>query len=275
MKISVVTPSYNQLVYLRLCVASVADQQGVDVEHIVQDAGSNDELKQWAYAQNSVRFFVEKDAGMYDAINRGWRRATGEICGHLNCDEQYLPGTLAKVVHFFAAHPEVELLFGDVILVDENGMPLSYRRSTMPRKTHLRLAHLNAPTCATFFRRELLDRGFYFDPQWKVIGDAVRMETLLSARVKMAMLREPLAVFALTGENLSDTPLAKAEKQRLKGANSVWQTLMKVFAIGTHRLRKFFAGAYRSRTVSISVYTGASPDKRQQFTRKVGSFWPT
>jgi glycosyltransferase involved in cell wall biosynthesis len=275
MKISIVTPSYNQLAYLKLCVASVTDQESVEVDHIVQDAGSGDELKEWVRAQSTVRLFVEKDEGMYDAINRGWQRATGEICGHLNCDEQYLPGTLAKVAHFFAAHPEVEVLFGDVVLIDEHGTPLAYRRSILPSKMHLRLAHLNAPTCATFFRRELLDRGFYFDSQWKVIGDAVRMETLLNAKVKMALLPEPLAVFALTGENLSDTPMAKAEKQRLQGVDSAWKSFLKIFAIGTHRLRKFLAGAYRSRIVSVSIYTTDSPDKRRQFTRSVGSFWPT
>ena len=274
MKISIVTPSYNQLSYLRLCVASVADQEGVDFEHIVQDAGSNAELQQWAAVQSGVRIFIEKDAGMYDAINRGWRRATGEICAHLNCDEQYLPGTLRKVADFFQAHPETEMLFGDVILVDENGMPLSYRRSIMPTKIHLRLAHLNAPSSATFFRRELLDRGFYFDPQWKVIGDAVRMEALLKVRVKIAMLREPLAVFALTGENLSDTPLARAEKERLKGRDSAWKSFTKMFAIGTHRLRKFFAGAYKWRTVRILIYTSNSPSKRREFVSRVGFSWP-
>jgi glycosyltransferase involved in cell wall biosynthesis len=274
-RFSIVTPSFRSSRWLKLCVASVADQKGVSVEHIVQDACSDDETAEWLPRDPRVKASIEKDDGMYDAINRGWRRATGEICGHLNCDEQYLPGALAKVAHFFAAHPEVDVLFGDVVLVDENGSPLSYRRSIMPTKTHLRLAHLSAPTCATFFRHELLERGFYFDPQWKVIGDAVRMESLLNAKVKMAMLREPLAVFALTGENLSDTPLATAEKQRLKGTDSAWKTLIKILAIGMHRLRKFLSGAYRSRTVSVSVYTANSPGKREDFTRKVGSFWPT
>jgi glycosyl transferase family 2 len=273
-KISIVTPSYNQLAYLRLCVASVADQQGIDVEHIVQDAGSKTELQQWAAAETSVRVFIEKDAGMYDAINRGWRRATGEICAHLNCDEQYLAGTLRSVADFFQAHPETEVLFGDVILVSENGTPLSYRRSILPMKTHLRLGHLNAPTCATFFRRSLLERGLYFDPQWKVIGDAVRMETLLKEKIRMAVLHQPLAVFALTGENLSDSALAETEKKRWKGPDSPWKSVAKVFAVGAHRLRKFFAGAYKWRTVRISIYTLGSPSKRREFVSKVGFSWP-
>jgi glycosyltransferase involved in cell wall biosynthesis len=89
----------------------VADQ-GVDVEHIVQDGGSDDGTREWAAADSRIKFFMEKDAGMYDAINRGWRRATGEILSYLNCDEQYLPGALARAGHFFSAHPEVDMVFG-------------------------------------------------------------------------------------------------------------------------------------------------------------------
>ena len=218
--------------------------------------------------------FIEKDDGMYDAINRGLQKATGEICAYLNCDEQYLPGTLAKVADFFETHPDVDMLFGDVVLVDETGAPVSYRRSILPTKSHLRLAHLNTPTCATFFRRDLLERGFYFDPQWKVIGDAVRMEALLNAGVKMATLHEALAVFAFTGENLSDTALSKTESLRWKGPNSARKGVAKAFVILAHRLRKFLAGAYKQRTVDMSIYTHDSPDVRRRFIAKVGFSWP-
>ena len=119
--ISIVTPSFRQLDWLRLALASVADQQGVEVEHIVQDGGSEAETLAPMVANPIVRLFSEPDDGMYDAINRGLRRTRGEICGYLNCDEQYLPGTLAKVTRFFAAHPEVEVLFGDLVVVDAKG----------------------------------------------------------------------------------------------------------------------------------------------------------
>ena len=99
--ISIVTPSFRQLDWLRLALASVADQQGVEVEHIVQDGGSEAETLAPMAANPIVRLFSEPDDGMYDAINRGLRRTRGEICGYLNCDEQYLPGTLAKVTEIF------------------------------------------------------------------------------------------------------------------------------------------------------------------------------
>src|SRR5580658_5685732 len=104
MRFSVVTPSFRQSLWLKLCVASVADQ-GVEVEHIVQDACSDDGTLDWLLTDPRVQAFSEKDAGMYDAVNRGLRRASGEILSYLNCDEQYLPGALRAVETHFESHP--------------------------------------------------------------------------------------------------------------------------------------------------------------------------
>ena len=86
-RISIVTPSFRNSDWLKLCVASVADQVGVEVEHIVQDALSDDGTQEWLARDRRVQAYFEKDAGMYDAVNRGWRRSKGEILAYLNCDE--------------------------------------------------------------------------------------------------------------------------------------------------------------------------------------------
>src|SRR3954464_10648572 len=101
MQFSIVTPSFRQLSWLKRAVRSVADQKGVEVEHIIQDAGTGPELETWVRENSNAQLFVEKDNGMYDAVNRGLARAQGEICAYLNCDEQYLPGTLEKVAQCF------------------------------------------------------------------------------------------------------------------------------------------------------------------------------
>jgi glycosyltransferase involved in cell wall biosynthesis len=272
--ISIVTPSFRQLDWLRLALASVADQQGVEVEHIIQDGGSEPEALAVFMTKPGVRFFSEPDAGMYDAINRGLRRARGDICGYLNCDEQYLPGALAQVAKFFSANPDVDVFFGDMILVDRQGQPLSYRRTVLPRQSHLRLAPLNTFSCATFFRRNLLDRGFYFDPQWKAIGDLVWVESLLRAGVRMGTLHRPLAAFALTGENLGATPLSHAEVARWKGVPKFGR-VRTAAAVVLHRIRKAFGGAYRHRLVDIALYTHECPLKRQRrIAENVGFDWP-
>jgi glycosyltransferase involved in cell wall biosynthesis len=273
-KVSVITPSYNQLPYLKLCIASVADQTGVEAEHIIQDAGSDGNVRALIGSNPNIKLFVESDSGMYDAINRGLHRATGEICAYLNCDEQYLPGALIKVSNFFAQNSNVDVLFADIILIGPDGSPLSYRRTILPTASHIRVSHLNTPTCATFFRRELLDKGFYFDTRWKTIGDALWVEKLLRSNIRMAAIREPLAVFALTGKNLGETALSRSEAIDWKRSKE--NRLISAGAILLHRLRKAFAGAYRPRTVDIEIFTTESPGKRQKFTAKgVGFRWPT
>src|SRR5215218_4070462 len=106
---SIITPSFRNSEWLKLCIASVADQ-GVEHEHIVQDAGSDDGTLDWLPHEPRVKAYVEKDSGMYDAVNRGYRRATGDLLAYLNCDEQYLPGALAAVEHYFAGNPTVDIV---------------------------------------------------------------------------------------------------------------------------------------------------------------------
>src|SRR5271170_6218687 len=91
--ISIVTPSYNMLEFLKLCSASVKDQD-IPVEHIVMDGGSSDGTKEWLKNNPSIIGVSKKDSGMYNALNKAIDMAEASIIGHLNCDEQYLPGTL-------------------------------------------------------------------------------------------------------------------------------------------------------------------------------------
>ncbi|HEV3098420.1 MAG TPA: glycosyltransferase [Chthoniobacterales bacterium] len=278
---SIVTPSFRQLDWLRLAIASVADQEEVTIEHIVQDAGTEgvNEFFQSNIAANrerhSVKLFVEKDAGMYDAVNRGLTKAHGDICAYLNCDEQLLPNVLARVAGFFHKHPEVEVVFGDSILIDKHGNPLSYRRTVLPLFSYVQHVQLNTPTCSTFFRRTVIDRGLLFDPQWKVIGDQVWIENLIRADVRMATLAEPLAVFTFTGQNLSSTAVSQEEGARHGRPQSMMTRLRRAAEIISHRMRKLAAGAYRFREVDIEIYTLDSPSVRQRRrAKRVGFGWP-
>jgi glycosyltransferase involved in cell wall biosynthesis len=280
--ISVITPSFRQLDWLRLAIASVADQEGVEVEHIIQDAGTEGVKEMFEAATNpfedqhhTAKLFIEKDAGMYDAINRGLRKATGEICAYLNCDEQYLPGTLRNVANLFARNPKIDILFGDVVLVDRDGKPLSYRRVIEPNKSHLLSSHLNTSSCATFFRRKLVERGLCFDTRWKAIGDLAWIYRLLDAGVCVEIVHEPLAVFTFTGQNLGATSLSGQELETWRKELPALSAFQRATAITLHRLRKAIAGAYRYRRVDVAVYTLDFPGKRQRrVAKKVGFRWP-
>jgi glycosyltransferase involved in cell wall biosynthesis len=259
---------------LKLCTASVTDQEGVSHEHIVQDAGTGPDLEQWARSVPELSLYVEKDQGMYDAINRGLGKTRGNICSYLNCDEQYLPGALARVASFFDAHPEVDVLFGDAVLIDWTGNPISYRRIVLPTVSHVRYVHLNTQSCSMFFRRTLLEQGFFFDSNWQAISDGIWVERLLLSGIRMATMREPLAVFTFTGENLGGSSVSQAEAFRRRGQMSIPKQVVRLGTIVSHRLRKFLAGAYKTRVVEIEIYTLDSPTVRRRKCARVGFSWP-
>lgn len=262
MRFSIITPSYHGGHWLRLCIASVADQ-GVEVEHIVQEAASGDSAPEWLHADPRVRLFVEPDSGMYDAINRGLRRATGEVCAYLNCDEQYLPGALAAVEQFFEAHPDVDVVFGDVVMVDEAGRYLWHRKVQPPLLAHTWTRHLSTYSCGMFFRRRLVEPGgFYFDPTYRCGGDGEWMVRLLRAGVRMGALRRFTSVFTWTGANLGRQPVWREEWRRLRSTAPAWMRLLSPLLVVHHRLRRLLDGSYHQRPFSFALYTLADPTRR-------------
>ncbi len=262
LSISVITPSYKQLPWLKLCAASVADQQGVTIQHIIQDAQTGPELDDWVRKNTHAQLHIECDSGMYDAINRGFARATGDIVCWLNSDEQYLEGTLAKVAHYFETHPHIDILFGDALLISNTGAVLSYRRMIPPNLEHILAAHLNTLSCATFFRRSVLDRGFKLNTQWRAIADAVLVADLLKAGIPMGIMNEPLAAFTITDSNLGQTSLAKGETLRWRTETRHNNMFSRLSLTLRHRLIKLIYGAYWPRSVATYLYSLQSPQKR-------------
>lgn len=274
MDFSIVTPTFKQPEWVRLCAHSVLDQKGVSAEHIIQDGGDGKDLD-WLYREPRARVCVEKDRGMYDAVAKGISKSTGSVIAHLNSDEQYLPGTLKLVKEFFDAQPDVEVLFGDAILIDADGKPLSYRRIILPLRSHTMACHLCTLTCSTFFRRSVVDRGLNYTTKWRVIGDAALVLSWLGAGIKMATIPEPLAVFTFTGVNLGAGSESHEEgvRFRAKSASSPFDSPPLLAA--QHRLRKFFAGAYQTRDIEIKIFTHKSPETRQTIrAQKIGFGWP-
>jgi glycosyltransferase involved in cell wall biosynthesis len=263
---SIVTPSFRQLEWLKLCAASMADQEGVTLEHIVQDAGTGPELEAWVAEQPFLKLYVEKDKGMYDAVNRGLRRAAGEILAYLNCDEQYLPGTLATVADFFVQHPDVDVVFGDVVVVDATGRYVCSRRASMPKLYHAWVCTLPVFTAATFFRRRIIDENkLFFDDRWRQVGDAVWIVELLKKRVRVALLDRFAAAFTETGENLMLSSSGALEQKRHRESAPRWVQALRPFWIFQHRLRRLLRGMYMPSKLTYSIFTRASPTKRQTF----------
>ena len=121
-KISIVTPSYNQSVFLERTLKSVLEQSYPDLEYLVQDGGSTDDtvtvLKR--YDDRLTGWTSCADKGQANAINIGFSKSSGEIMAWLNSDDILLPGTLFYVADYFTRHPDVDVVYGHRILIDEN-----------------------------------------------------------------------------------------------------------------------------------------------------------
>jgi len=262
MKFSIVTPSFRNSQWLKLCIASVADQQGVEHEHIVQDSCSDDGTQDWLPHDRRVKAFIEKDAGMYDAVNRGYRRATGDVLAYLNCDEQYLPGGLKAVERFFEANPKVEVALAGSIVTDGAGQYICHRHQMVP---HPQGIWFRFPilTSSIFIRRKVIfERGIFFDTRWRDLGDFHWVHALMKAGVPMRVCDTFTSVFADTGENMNMKPNAireKAETAAMAPAAARW---LKPYWILQHRLRRLAAGHFHLSPTSYELYTLQSPERR-------------
>jgi glycosyltransferase involved in cell wall biosynthesis len=265
MKFSIVTPSFRNSNWLRLCVASVADQHGVEWEHIVQDSVSDDGTRDWLPRDPRVKAFIEKDAGMYDAVNRGYRRATGDILAHLNCDEQYLPGALAAVRDFFEAHPQTEIALAGTIVTDGDGKYICHRQLMPPHPLGIWF-RFPVLTSSVFIRRKVIsERGIFFDTRWRDLGDFHWVLALMKNRVPMAVCDSFTSTFADTGGNMNLKPNALREKAETDAMAPRWVRALKPVWIGHHRLRRLAAGHFNLKPASYSIYTLQSPEQRVTF----------
>ena len=260
-KFSIITPSFRNGDWLRLCIASIADQ-GVSLEHIVQDAGSDDGTLDWLPYDQRVKAFIEKDEGMYDAINRGFRKAQGEIVAYLNCDEQYLPGALQAVEAEFDKNPELDILLADLVVVDDGGNYLCHRRSMIPFKSHLML-RFNVTTCSVFLRRSSLEKlNLYFDTRWKALGDLFWYREMLEKGAQIKVLRKMTSAFTETGSNLGLSKTGLAEREEKKKLTPAWVLKTAPFIIAWHRLRLLASGTFSQKAFSYELYTRNSPMQR-------------
>jgi glycosyltransferase involved in cell wall biosynthesis len=266
MKISIVTPSFRSSAWLKLCIASVADQAGVDVEHIVQDSKSDDGTQDWLPQDIRVKAFVEKDSGMYDAVNRGWRRANGEILAYLNCDEQYLPGGLAAVEEVFRNEPQTDVVFADTLVLGKEGEFICCRKSLIPWKNMMWVFNPVISSSIFVHRRVLDQHGLFFDTKWRDLGDKMWTVEFVRRKLKMTVFRRYTSAFADTGENMNLKPNAIRERQEVMKLAPGWVQRSQWPLFQLHRIRTLCAGAYWEKPFNYSVYTLASPTRRVEFS---------
>jgi glycosyltransferase involved in cell wall biosynthesis len=157
-KLSIITPTFNSIHTIRETLESVADQNYPQVEHIVIDGGSTDGTLDIVRQFPHVRLVSEKDEGHYHAMNKGIAMATGYAVAILNADDCYCDGILTKVATAFAAHPEWDALFGDVIYVDGKGQEIFRREEACWDPQIIRFGFSMAHHQALFVQKQIYNR---------------------------------------------------------------------------------------------------------------------
>jgi glycosyltransferase len=173
MKISLITVSYNSAATIADTLRSVAAQSHPDVEHIVVDGGSRDDTLAIVRACGAhvARVVSEPDKGIYDAMNKGLRLATGDLVGQLNADDMLAaPDTLARIAA--AATPGVSAVYGDLVYVDKDRpeQVVRYWRSGAFSAGRLRYGWM-PPHPTLYLRRSVLASLGEFDLRLRIAAD--------------------------------------------------------------------------------------------------------
>jgi len=175
--ISIVTPMLNGARFIPFTLESVLDQEYPALEYVVQDGGSTDDALGIVerYRDRLARITSERDSGMAQAINRGFRGTTGEIMAYLNGDDMLLPGTLPFVAAYFDAHPDVDVVYGHRVLIGADHGEVG--RWVLPRHQDDVLSWTDyVPQETLFWRRSIwekaggaVDESFRFAVDWDLL----------------------------------------------------------------------------------------------------------
>jgi glycosyltransferase involved in cell wall biosynthesis len=171
-RISIVTPSYNQGDYLEETLESVLSQGIPGLELIVMDGGSTDQSVEILrkYERHLSYWQSQPDGGQTQAIREGFRRATGDVLAWINSDDRYEPGTLAKVQREFETHPQLELLYGDYSLVYPDGRRVAKPKISFDFNMSLH-AFLMIPQPSSFWTRRLYEAVGGLNPRYQYAFD--------------------------------------------------------------------------------------------------------
>jgi glycosyltransferase involved in cell wall biosynthesis len=266
-RISIVTPSYNQVAFVGETIESVLSQEGdFEVEYFVMDGGSTDgsvevirryadlvAARRWPVRCRGIAmsWVSERDGGQAAAINAGLQRATGEILSYLNSDDLYFSGAFQRVVEAFARDPAADFVYGDGDVIDQTGarqwewLSRPYNHAVMTSYHFLWNDFTNyIMQQATFWRRRVRERIGDFDPTFHFAMDAEYWIRAGATGLRLRHLPEKLGKFRMIeGTKSLSSPTVFWEDnlelfRRYRGSGS----LGNIFAFYYYNLARQFGG---------------------------------
>lgn len=242
MKISVIVPSYNQGQFIAETIRSILFQSYGDIEILVMDGASTDSTLEVLESIKDDRLTVisEPDNGQTEAINKGFKRATGDIVCWMNSDDIFTPNSLALVAHEFEINPELEVLSGDKFHIDENGVIFEvqrYAKYDVHSFANDKMAMCNQ---ACFWKRDIFGKIGYLDESIQFVMD-LEFFVRMGVHDSLNMKHIPTVLGAqryYEGTKTSDAKWIKVwhdEKLRVLNNNKLRSTLYRVILIKAKR----------------------------------------
>lgn len=210
--VSVLTPSYGYGRFIADAIESVLCQEGVSVEHIVQDGLSRDEtVDVLGRFEGRIVWASEPDRGQSDALNKALAKANGRWIGWLNADEFYLPGSLATLVEL-GERMAADIVYGDCIFVDVDGNVERLLPAHRFVARILRDYGCFIPSNAVLIRRSVL-RDAPWDPSLKRIMDWDLFMSLLTRGTRFSYLSYPVGAFRAHDDRITSKPPPSSQEE--------------------------------------------------------------
>ena len=216
-RVSIVTPSFEQGRYIRRTIESVLGQQYSSLEYFVQDGSSEDETVDILRScQDRLSGWESKpDSGQSNAINLGFGRCTGEIMAWINSDDVLLPGAIHAVVDYFNRYPDVDVVYGDRLLIDENDLQIG--RWILPGHDPKVLSWADYIPQETLFwrRRAWVDIGGRVDESFRFAMDWDLLVRFREAGAKFAHIPRFLGAFRIHGHQKTSAAITDIGYQEM------------------------------------------------------------
>jgi len=172
--VSVITPAYNQGIFLRDTIESVLSQDYPNIELIVLNDGSTDDteeiLKEYT---GKIKWETQTNMGQTPTINKGWRSSKGEIITWLNSDDTYYPGAVREGVEYLLSHPDTGIVFSDSMFTEADGTPIERTRPVPPFNYLNFIRDCENPISqpSSFIRRSVMEKAGELDPKFYYFMD--------------------------------------------------------------------------------------------------------
>lgn len=279
MKFSIVTPLLDGRQMFTACAASVHAQREsapeLKIRHIVRESAASASHCEDIANAFGCDYVRAPDSGIYDAIAAGLNAAVdneADILCWLNADEQLLPDAINHVTAAFSAHPELDIVFGDYLIISPEGTVLSARREMPARRFLLRNGVNYILSCTTFFRRSLWTHLRPFSADYQLLADKQFYLRAMDSGATFQHIPAYLATYGATGRNASLHPHARDEQARLRNEIGVskhacTRTVARILR-GTEKL---FRGAYFPAHVETTVFNAEG--QPLTFRGRVGTAW--